>query len=281
MEVTNSSIQTYQTCQRKYHYAYNLLLKPKIENKNFLVGTKIHKQLENYYADGSLALKVPENKEEAIISGALNAYSKKYSRDEFKNYIGERVFTIEIPGTPVAVKGRKDAIVTLNEETVLLEYKTTSKDLEAFKEQVDLDPQPLMYAWAHFMEHHEVLNGVLYRVVRKPLIRLKKDETEDQFYQRIIAEYETNPDKYLYTFKKYITLDELKLFQGEIAVLIAQMEQIRAIWPRNMASCFNYNSMCPYYPLCQKRDLDEGTVKSLYTKKTQMHEELKEEEENV
>ena len=284
-EITSSSVKTFQTCHRKYFFSYVLLLKEKLENKNFLLGRNLHEQVEYFYTHQKMnedfINSLPPTKESALLKGMLSGYAKKYSPDEFFAYEPEKLFSIPLPQFDTAVRGRLDAVVTTQEdEVMLLEYKTTSLDIEKFKEQMDNDLQPMLYIWAHYMESKELCDGMLYRVIKKPALRLKKTESEEELWQRLTDAY-AEPEEYFHTFKVYKTQDEIAWFQDELQYYMEEMAKDRSIWPRNLQRCFDYYSTCPFMPLCQKQEVDTGLISSCYDKKSTQHEELIQEEIDV
>lgn len=137
----------------------------------------------------------------------------------------------------------------------VLERKTTSEDLDfgsVFWRRLLFDSQPSTYVRAARELGHDV-QGVLYDVLKKPTLRLKKGETPEAFRDRIIAEQYTKEPERFFARKEVVRLDhELDLADAETWAYAEQIHEARkrGRWPRNVDACFSYNSACEYLPIC-------------------------------
>lgn len=186
-----------------------------------------------------------------------------------------------------------------------VEHKTTSQDISAgsdyWRHVIALDAQVSTYdAAAHAMGHD--IRGCIYDVIRKPdLLPLKetpeamrkytkptkqepiprlyanqreRDETPDEYRDRIIAELALNPDKY-FARATIVRLDRDNEEHARDVEYTAQMIQFAEqhdAWPRSPNACERYRRMCEFFPVCSgETSITDGTR---YEKKTAQHEEI-------
>ena len=275
MEVTASSIKTYQTCQRKYWYSYELLLKLKEERQYLSDGRYIHSFLSRYYTNKSFeGVLLPEinSANSAMLCGLLEGYAKIYKPDEFNLYIPEKKFEMKF-GEDVLM-GVRDAVVRdLSGNLFFLEYKSTKGSLTKLSEQLGTDIQNLIYFLATYLEIGEIPTGIIYRCLKKSSLRLRKSESEEEFYNRIRRDYFERPEAYFYQFKLYKSYTDIAWLRQEISQLLCEMKVKKEIWVRNLQRCHDFGG-CEFIPLCQKQELDDGLLKNFYDRKESKHEEI-------
>lgn len=80
--------------------------------------------------------------------------------------------------------GFYDALIEINHELWLIEHKTTSRLDAKYFQNLLRDEQASMYIYAARKEGFEV-QGVLYNIIQKPLLRLRKNEISEDFIKRI------------------------------------------------------------------------------------------------
>ncbi len=101
------------------------------------------------------------------------------------------------PHREVLIRGRFDGVFRLNGKLWLMENKTKSMiDEEGLQASLSQDMQTMLYSYAIKLKFGEAPVGVLYNVIRRPQLRLKQNETYDEFYSRIEDDVRTDPDKY-------------------------------------------------------------------------------------
>ena len=94
--------------------------------------------------------------------------------------------------------------------------------------------------------------GIKYRVLRKPMIRQKKDETVDQFRKRLVEKFTEESDDYLFEFILTRTNEELDECLEDIKSDINQIETATR-YTKTLSSCSMYGR-CPYMELCMKQE---------------------------
>ena len=122
-----------------------------------------------------------------------------------------------------------------------------------------------VYAWRRLGYPVE---GVLFDVIKKPLLRKGSTENCGDFCARIWLDYKTNAKKYYTRHYEYRSDEDIKRWLKDIGKVISE---IKAIWKgkyyRNPDSCWNYNAECPYKKICFADTPDPLTV-DLYYEKT-------------
>lgn len=253
----------------------------------------------------------------ATIRGLLHGYHHRWLAERWEVHEIEREFRAPIvnPRTGRRCRtfeqaGKRDGIVSRLGETLLLEHKTCSEDLDApwYWTRLTIDTQISSYLLACSVTEQK-LDGVLYDVIRKPEIRPKKltgqerqrfadsgeycgrtfdatvidawradpecRETHAMFEARLAQDTLTRPDWY---FARRIVrrLDSELLTYAEELWLTA--EDIRtalrtADRRRNDRACTAYGRPCEYLDLCAGHDIvDSPTWQTLPT----LHPELEE-----
>lgn len=275
--LTNSRLAALRTCPRKHYLRYELGLSRAKSQDALRLGTVYHVGLEarNKGADADTAVAlaiagyatVPTSAdpqawavERETVAALLAGYCWRYSADNMQVVQAEQSFTIPLrdPTTGRAsrlftLRGKIDAIVSLPDgRCAVKEYKTTSEDIGAdsdYWQRLRCDPQISLYILAARVERPEI-SHVLYDVTRKPTIRLRKDETPEQFGQRLLSDIGERPD-YYYARREIPRLeDELSTFRAELWQQAIQLRehQKRNAWYRNVGrmTC----GFCEFAQLC-------------------------------
>jgi hypothetical protein len=107
--------------------------------------------------------------------------------------------------------------------------------------------------------------GVLYRFITKAQIRQKKTESLEQFRQRILLEYNDNPEKYFFEESLYFDRNATERFKKDLEYHFRYMTfcYIHDYFPKNGNSCITkYGSHCDYLKYCSNPT--QETVDSYY-----------------
>lgn len=256
---TQSSINTFQTCELKWRHRYRDGVSPIVESDALTFGTIWHEVMEGlllgvlkkWAGPEAVINRAPlndENKDK--LTAMVKAYDERWA-DTWTTCSVEEVFTHEIDG--MRFSGKYDAIVEQNGKRWVVEHKTTSLSLEedsGYWAKLFTDWQVQLYYLAARAQYENVA-GVIYDVVRKPALRLgKKDREDGGFGERVAAELAKNPDRYFQ--RKEITLSKERVASAEnaLATLAARIEKTRTHVP-SPGACMQYGKPCPYNLLCQ------------------------------
>jgi len=118
------------------------------------------------------------------------------------------------------------------------------------------------------------VEGVIYRVIRKPLIRVRKGETVLQFTERLTQDYKDRPDFYFIEKRLYRTTADLMAFEEELweQISLADKQHKLGLNFRHTCNCSVYGA-CRYLPICT----GEANAEALYEIK-EPNSELQEED---
>lgn len=275
--LTNTALSTYRLCPRKYRNRYVLRLAHVRQATALRFGTAFHLGLELHSQQTDLtdllqivtasydtcprwADAVDWAVERETLRQLLIGHFWRYSEDNLGFACSEQVFELPLvnmitgrASRQFVLSGKIDAIVTLNDgRQALLEYKTAGEDIGPEREywpRLRCDGQISLYVLAARMTGNDVAT-VLYDVTRKPTIRLRKDETPEQYSQRLCEDISARPDYYYQRREVPRLEDELREFQRELwqqaCALRESMRHNR--WYRNVSkmTC----GFCEFSELC-------------------------------
>jgi len=122
----------------------------------------------------------------------------------------------------VILHGRMDAIVSVKSKdkksfNYVLENKTSSQfDEEKISFLGLMAMQNKFYYYACNLVDPGSVHGLFFNFVRRPKIRLKKNESENQFIERLQNEIQTKPEYYFKRMKITYTESDMKEFELEL-----------------------------------------------------------------
>lgn len=270
---TNSRLKCLQTCPMKEKFRYRDELVPIGRSKALQIGTAIHKGIELWSVVAGVKeletqLPYPSSTEEAneqtialaTVQAMLEGYFAIY--DEFKEHQPETLFDLGMrypikggkmrTSRAIHVCGKIDDIATINGEQWLVEYKTASQIDKSYFDRLYVDSQITMYMMAARRMGYKPV-GVIYRVLKKPSIRQRQNETVEKFTERLRLDYLQRPEFYYYETRLYRTQDDLIDFEKELWYQVVQAERNarKGVCWRHTKSCSDYGT-CPYLPLCMR-----------------------------
>ena len=177
----------------------------------------------------------------------------------------EEVVRMPIKGGAIEFRGKVDLV----QGDTLIDWKTTT-DPEAYIDQQVVGYQAEMYALA-LREAGHTINRVVYRLIKKPSIRMcKKDATSAAYRARCVDWLRETPGA-LMEYEHYITDARMAQALAKIEDTAWEVTQSRerGYWRQNELACKDYARRCPFVGLC------EGTQTTYaYDIATDRHEEL-------
>lgn len=105
-------------------------------------------------------------------------------------------------GMTIPLRGRWDAVYEQADGIWLMENKTKSRvDEEAILASLPFDLQTMLYV--HALQKHtgRDVAGILYNVIRRPLLRQKKNESPSEYLLRIEEDIVARPEHYFMRWK--------------------------------------------------------------------------------
>ena len=252
MKVSISQIKQFKACRRAWYLHYVENLEPVTKSDALQTGTNYHKALEDLYEHGYVDAIEP-TKEFAM----AKAY-EKYIYPLVTVEKAEQWLEKEI-ALGIILHGRVDGITP---DGTVVEHKTTSRDIGAeYEYNLMWDEQVLAYMYLTDTRR------IQYTVVKKPTIRLKKDESPEEFYKRMLAWYDEDTETKIRTFDVIRTDEEVQAFVDEFVDTVAQMDGKHCY--RNTLHCSNFGSDCPYRSVCLHYDKSQEYIE--FTRREEQH----------
>lgn len=291
--LTHSAISTFLTCPQKYEHKYIRGINPINKATSLTIGIAVHKGLQVWFESGNAEMAFNETwaygiepADQVKAQEMVRAYIDTY-HDDWEVVAVEHAFEQYLrnpdtrrPAPYWMLCGKVDALVRIDGELWIVEHKTTTDMGADYWARTEIDEQIQTYALAIEEEFKEPVYGVVYDVLKKPLVRIKGGETDEEFEARKEAsktgrikrrEAETL-EEFRARVAESISSDNFGrkcvLFTREqlqahasalcaIAKRMAELHKGRSACFRNTGACLGFTS-CPYLELCRcNNDLRE------------------------
>jgi hypothetical protein len=270
-QLSYSGIRTFCNCRRAYYWKYIKDIESIKRADYFSFGSMIHECLESFYKKidyNKLFLEnYPEHSSDekqakyyGMGIGMMQGYEAKYSDDlSLFDVIGtELEFEVPIinPATgrhsrKFTLRGKIDGIISLNGKYWILEHKTAAKADTNYLDTLWHDLQITLYAVAYEMMSGVKIEGILYNILKKTGLRLKKSESLEEYKERIIEQYITDPEMYL---RSEIILGSRR-----------KLDVVKELWDitqaantnnlhKNRSQCQGMYGSCEYFKICNSGD---------------------------
>ena len=238
MDLSITKIKAFKSCRRLYELKYIEGLRPVQKAEALEIGSNYHKLLERLYKGEGIAWDF--TKENAMAHAYQNIIYPK-----FKVVKVEKPLSYDL-GDGNTLVGIADGIAA---DGHLVEHKTYggTDSMEQYEYDLLWDEQILAYMLMTGMRK------VWYTVCRKPTIRLKKDETEEQFFYRMLYWYEENPAERMRLFEIERTDAEVEEFRQNLLCMSAEISAAQNMY-RNTCHCNMYGRRCEYSSVCLHYD---------------------------
>lgn len=237
MKLSISRIKLFKSCRRAYELKYVHGLEPVEKAESLQTGTSYHEKLEQLYTDGSFDIDMTKE-------SAMACAYQKYIYPKFKCHKAEAWCEYKLMSGDILV-GRVDGIA---DDGRLVEHKTTSAEItEEYEYNLQWDEQILAYM---------LMTGareIYYTVCRKPTIRQKKDETEDEFFDRMVEWYDTETESKIRLLRISRTDEEIERFLDAVEKMACEINHTDHFY-RNTNHCRHWGRMCEYAPICMNYD---------------------------
>lgn len=247
IKLSTSKIKCYKACRRLYYFKYVEGLESVKPIEALEDGKSYHSKIEHLYKDGSIEIDYENPK--------ITAMALAYQKYIYPHFVCKRVeewFEHKITPSLILI-GRFDGIA---EDGCIVEHKTTSSDVdEEYIYNLRLDEQILNYMVA------SKKNKIYYTVCKKPTIRQKQNETDEEFLQRCVEWYDTDTDLKIRVIKvtrNQKEIDEqrkaLAYIGKEIKRIENQKEAKELSFYRNPNYCQQYGRTCEFASICLNYD---------------------------
>lgn len=247
-----SRMKLFKACPRAYFLKYVEDLTPLQQISDALTtGSNYHELLEEMYnSDGDF--QISYTKECAMAT----AY-RKYIYPQLKVVSAEE--WLRKPIGDHTMIGRVDGI---DDAGLVVEHKTTSCDIGAeYEYNLQWDEQVLAYMYM------QGCRKIRYTVCKKPTIRKKQNESDEDFYDRMVEWYDTDTDSKIRTFIVERTDEEVKEFADDFAKTCNIIENAKLLY-RNTCHCNAWGRRCEYSSICLNYDPNQEYVEFMKGGKT-------------
>lgn len=238
MNLSITKIKAFKACRRMYDLKYIEGLEPVQKPEALETGSNYHKLIDELNKGGEL----PDDdfsKENAMAHAYFKYIYPKFHVTESEKWLeydlldGDKLVGI---------------IDGLADDGHIVEHKTVGSDItEQYEYNLLWDEQILAYM---------LMTGkrkVWYTVCRKPTIRIKKDETEEEFYQRMITWYDEDTDSKIRLLEIERTDEEVAQFESDLYDILREMHGTGNYY-RNTCHCNMYGRRCEYSSICLNYD---------------------------
>lgn len=245
--LTASKLRSFKSCPKKYFFEYVECLKRTDVPEALSIGSSYHANLEKLFSGQTL--EPPTD-----LPGAMaEAFDKYIPWRDWNIRDVEKEYRVKLaPGIYLA--GKIDAIC---ENGIPIEHKSSgSKPDEKYRERLFLDDQVSCYLTALSLIRKTPVTHIVYTVCQKPSsLRLRKGETEEEFFERQRRWYDENPEEKVTAFTVVRAAEELEEFRQELIYMGRSLQQGRKVWYRNPMACA-IGSRCGFADICQDYDPD-------------------------
>lgn len=234
-----SQIKNFKACRRSYFFRYVEELEPTQKAEALEIGSNYHELIAWLYEHGSLDGVEEDNSKELAMACAY----MKYIYPKFKVKAVEESF--EYPIGEHSLIGRVDGVA---DDGRLVEHKTTGSEItEQYEYNLMWDEQILAYMLAYGV------NQMYYTVCRKPTIRQKQNETEEDFFNRMIEWYDTDTDKKIRLILIERTDEEIEQFRNHLFDMCNEISNTKNYYA-NCLWCNVWGRRCEYSSICLNYD---------------------------
>ncbi len=287
--VSHSMSMTARSCWKKFYWQYIERLQPKVRPLAYFLGATVHDAFNMYYNrfssqevtqyieqqfDEKISSCGPHETEDYVIAkytalAMWENYPMSYA--DFEDIKPEMEFSVPLVGDSLRYVGRMDGLVKYNHHWWVREMKTSTLSFNQFTRRSDSSPQATGYVWAARKLGYDV-KGVIYDYIRKPLLRKWTNDTMDTFGKRIAEDYKKRPDFYFARHLSYRSDYIINEYEKDMLAfaddMVGKMEKKDSLaFYRNTASCFVWNSECPFFKICLQESIDPLTLELFYEKK--------------
>lgn len=239
MSSSISRLKLFKACRRAYYFKYVEGLEPVQKAEALEIGTKYHELIEALYKGKGVDI-TDCSKESAMATAYL-----KYIYPQFKVKSVEQWAEKEYK--TYSIQGRVDGIA---DDGALVEHKTTSLNLDEYEYNLQWDEQMLVYMWLTGTNH------IWYTIIRKPTIRQKQNESDADFYQRMVDWYDEDTDSKIRVLKLERTQKEIMDCIHELGHELNDIEWLKSEsadidqYYKNTCYCNHWGRRCEYSNIC-------------------------------
>lgn len=244
MRLSISRIKTFKSCRRLYELKYIEHLEPVQKSEALETGSNYHKLLEELNNGVNLS----------------EAYSNDFSKEmamakAYEKYIFPKFHVVESEKWLEYDLGNGDRLIGIADGIAddghIVEHKSTGLDItEQYEYNLLWDEQILAYM---------LMTGnrkVWYTICRKPTIRQKQGEGDEEFFNRMVAWYDVDTDSKIRLLDIERTDEEVNEFRKSLDEIKATMyeAELDKNFYKNTCHCNMWGRRCEYSSVCLHYD---------------------------
>lgn len=293
------------SCFQRWNLRYNQLLqKPGIIQFPFSVGTVFHDAMEQFYKTKGMRVNVATlqfqehdvpsltdiQKREYwnhVLPAMVDAYMIYYKTDPVLWDIIHIERELDVMYRGFRLRGKIDLKIRQKNGIWIVDHKTAGRLNKDVVAGWDFRFQFMFYIWLMSKVDPDKLQGYIVNLAKKPELRVKQNESIQQFAARVREDMIQNPDKYFFREEYLISKGALQHF--ETAVVDPKLTKLQYIIDhpkdplstalmrdKNTSECQKWGGApCQFIDIC-RHGMEK--MRHLYTEKPQKHEELEEQD---
>lgn len=275
-QLSYSAVSTFQECRHKYYYSYVKKIEPIRLYFPFLIGNCVQfgvklifekkdpmKKTMDFFeeqkksARKNLNLNAEQEQElaeqEIVVRAILKTYPIHYSKfiKDVQLIQNEKFISYTVDES-VQMIGYIDNFILYKGKPYIHELKTAKSITPDYVKSIQTSLQVAAEFHVHNSSHKEKLAGIIYDVIKKPSIRLKKGEKEKAFMNRLHKYYVDSKGSEVFYMEtiKYPIITAPKVFNifQHVAKDVLACKQESDFY-HNFKSCNNYGR-CEFYDPC-------------------------------
>lgn len=280
--VSYSSIGNFRKCPRYYYWKYIRRLEKSTFTLPFIVGRIMHHGIQTLFskpenAEKEIRKKFKEEAQDArekfpqmstwdeeglaaqeyLTTGMLAAFRIYFSKflGATKHIATEKTLKYAF-SKKVTVVGKIDNIVANRGLKWIYELKNLkSLDMDRIR-AIKTDPQSALYLEVYNRQEPKKkrLDGIIYKIIRKPSIRMKKKESRREFNIRLGAWYQDQSDGLKFHLERikgsFINGDAVVNTVEKVAEQILDCDREKENYFQDFSYCIHDWGFCQFYDLC-------------------------------
>ena len=236
MLISISKLRLFKSCRRAYELKYIENLEPIKRADALEIGLNYHSKIEDIYNNGYCDVM-----DDSMESAMALAY-EKYIYPHFKVQAVEDWVRYKLNDKHTLV-GRIDGMTV---DHCLVEHKTCSVNLDEYEYGLQWDEQILAYMLA------TGARKIYFTLVKKPTIRRKKNESSEDFFNRMCKWYDEDTHDKIRVVELTRTDKEVEDFKYELIRMCEEMETEN--YYKNTSYCNHWGRLCEYASICLNYD---------------------------
>jgi len=278
-----------RSCWKKYFFDSVEHLVPRKHSTSLITGRILHGAMEQHYLGvshddcldyirKSFAEEISKaeliDQEELVVAryqtlGMFGNFPFAEYDAEITEVIPEMEFEVPLPSSRgIRFIGRLDGLVLSNGNWWVREFKTTGLSMRQFEGRASKSAQGTGYVYGANKKTELPIAGIMFDIIKRPMLRKRLTENMDQFGLRIMKDYHDRPEFYYRRYYTYRTETDINLWQQDMTTLIQdiRMRKKTGRYYRNPEACWQFNQECPYSKICWDEKPDELTVQLCFEK---------------